>query len=151
MACKRLVSLCRQPIPDDQQLSEEEQEDEQQGPETENYCDFTIFVTDANGNNGLVVEGTTVDTEINYNNVQVCDDVRNIKAMHRLERQIKQYAGPDFSTLDERIQTALTEYLEGFGVTEHLGAFIECMSLDKDQRLYMDWLSNLKNFVGDSK
>ena len=47
------------------------------------------------------------------------------------------YVGPDFTTLDERIQTATTEYLESFGVDEHLCAFVECMSLDKDQRLYM--------------
>lgn len=140
----------RQPIPDDQQLSEEEgQEDDEMGPETENYCDFTIFITEAGSKNGMVVEGTTVDTEINYNSVLVSGDVSEQKSLHRLERQIKQYAGPDFSTLDERIQTALTEYLEGFGINEHLGAFVECMSLDKDQRLYMSWLSNLKNFVSD--
>ena len=63
---------------------------------------------------------------------------------------MKGYSGPDFSTLDERIQNAISEYLEGFGVNEHMSAFIECMSLDKDQRLYMDWLSNLRNFVGGS-
>lgn len=104
---------------------------------------------DSNGKNGMVIEGTTVDTEINYNSVQVSNDVSEQKKLHRLERQIKQYAGPDFSTLDERIQTALTEYLEGFGINEHLGAFVECMSLDKDQRLYMNWLTNLKNFISD--
>ena len=106
-------------------------------------------MTDSGDTKGLVIEGTTVDTEINYNSVQVTNDINEVKQLHRLERQIKQYAGPDFSTLDERIQTALTEYLEGFGINEHLGAFVECMSLDKDQRLYMNWLSNLKNFVGD--
>ena len=140
----------RQPIPDDQLSGEEDEHDEDnQGPETENYCDFTIYITDSNGKNGLVIEGTTVDTELNYNTVQVSSDVNEQKSLHRLERQIKQYAGPDFSTLDERIQTSLTEYLEGFGINEHLGAFVECMSLDKDQRLYMNWLTNLKNFVED--
>jgi len=139
----------RQPIPDDQQFSEQEHEDEEGAPETENYCDFTVYVTDSSGKTGMVIEGTTVDTEINYNSVQVSQDVSEQKNLHRLERQIRMYAGPDFSTLDERIQTALTEYLEGFGINEHLGAFVECMSLDKDQRLYMAWLTNLKNFVND--
>ena len=60
---------------------------------------------------------------------------------------MRSYAGPDFSTLDERIQTSLTEYLEGYGINEHLAAFVEVMSLDKDQRLYMQWLSNLKDFI----
>ena len=37
--------------------------------------------------------------------------------------------------------------LEGYGINEHLAAFVECMSLDKDQRLYMRWLSSLKSFI----
>ena len=95
----------------------------------------------------MVVEATSMDTEISFNSVSVTDDVSQVKSLHRFERQIKGYPGPDFSTLDERIQTSLTEYLEGFGVNEHLAAFIECMSLDKDQRLYMRWLANLKDFI----
>jgi Mitochondrial glycoprotein len=52
--------------------------------------------------------------------------------MNRFERSIGEYLGPDFTTLDERIQTSLTEYLEGFGINQHLAAFVEVMSLDKD-------------------
>jgi hypothetical protein len=90
-----------------------------------------------------------MDTEISFNNVITSDDIEVQKKIHRFERQIRGYAGPDFSTLDERIQTALTEYLEGFGINEHLAAFVECMSLDKDQRLYMQWLSGLKDFINE--
>ena len=73
-----------------------------------------------------------MDTEISYNNVQISENITEAKKVNRFERQIKNYAGPDFSTLDERIQSSLSEYLEGFGVNEHLAAFVECMSLDKD-------------------
>lgn len=114
---------------------------------SENYCDFTVFIQDKSGKRGLVVEATSMDTEISFNSINVVDDISAVKSLHRFERQIKGYPGPDFSTLDERIQSSLTEYLEGFGVNEHLAAFIECMSLDKDQRLYMHWLANLKDFV----
>jgi Mitochondrial glycoprotein len=142
----------RQPLPDDEQPEEEaavanKQEGEDQQMPSENYCDFTIFISDKNGKKGLVIEATSMDTEISFNAVNVSDDVAAQKAIHRFERQIKGYAGPDFSTLDERIQTSLSEYLEGFGVNEHLAAFVECMSLDKDQRLYMKWLSNIKDFI----
>lgn len=88
-----------------------------------------------------------MDTEISFNTITVSDNIPAIKKKHRFERQVTGYAGPDFSTLDERIQTSITDYLGGFGVNEHLAAFIECMSLDKDQRLYMQWLSNLKDFI----
>lgn len=71
---------------------------------SENYSDFTVFITDASGKGkGLVVEATTMDTEISYNTVMVTDNIDEQKKIHRFERQIKAYAGPDFSTLDERI------------------------------------------------
>ena len=129
------------------QEEEGEQPEEEEHGMSENYCDFTIIITDASGNSGIVVEATSMDTEVNYNSVMASDDIASLKAMHRFDRQMKTYIGPDFSTLDERIQTSMTEYLEGFGVNEHLCAFVECMSLDKDQRLYMDWLVKLKSFV----
>lgn len=114
---------------------------------SENYCDFTVYIQDTNGNKGLVVEATSMDTEIAFNNVLVADDMAKIKQMQRFERSLSLYNGPDFTTLDERIQTSLTEYMEGYGINEHLAAFVECMSLDKDQKLYMRWLSKLKDFI----
>jgi hypothetical protein len=94
-----------------------------------------------------VVEATSMDTEIAFNNVLIADDMKKIKGLQRFERSMNEYNGPDFTTLDERIQTSMTEYLEGYGINEHLAAFVECMSLDKDQRLYMRWLSSLKSFI----
>jgi complement component 1 Q subcomponent-binding protein len=136
----------RQPTPEEGNEEEAPEQEEEQGM-SENYCDFTIVITDGSGSKGMIVEATSMDTEVNYNSVMVSEDVRAHQELHRFERQMKVYAGPDFTTLDERIQSSLTEYLEGFGVNEHLCAFVECMSLDKDQRLYMHWLNNLKDFV----
>ncbi len=99
---------------------------------TENYCEFTIFITDPSGKNGLVIEATSMDTEARYNSITVSEDVTKLTEVHRFERKIQCYSGPDFNTLDERIQNGVIEYLESFGVNENLCAFIECMSLDKD-------------------
>jgi len=122
------------------------EEMEQQGP-SENYCDFTIYLKDKHSNKGLVVDCTTMDTEIAFNNIMVANDMTAAMEMHRFDRSLNEYNGPDFTTLDERIQTSISEYLEGYGINEHLAAFVEVMSLDKDQRLYMKWLGNLKSFV----
>ena len=127
-------------------MPEQDGEEENEGP-SENYCDFTVFITEANGKKGIVVEATSMDTEIAFNTVLVTDQMQKIKSMAKFERSIQEYNGPDFTTLDERIQTSLTEYLEGYGINEHLAAFVECMSLDKDQRLYMKWLTDVKSFV----
>ena len=80
----------------------------------------------------MAVECTTMDTEISFLNVQHTDNVQKLMDMPRYERQMSLYAGPEFTTLDERIQTSLSEYFQGYGVNEHLCAFVECMSLDKD-------------------
>ena len=125
---------------------QEEGEEEYEAP-SENYCDFSVFICDSNGKKGMVVDATSMDTEIAYNNVLTTDDIQKARDMPRFERSINEYNGPDFSTLDERIQTSLTEYFEGYGINEHLAAFVECMSLDKDQRLYMRWLNKIKQFV----
>ena len=127
---------------------EDGEEGEFEGP-SENYCDFTVYIRDTHANTGMIVEATTMDTEIAFNNVMVSEDMKGTMAQNRFERSMMEYAGPDFTTLDERIQTSLTEYLEGFGINEHLAAFVEVTSLDKDQRLYMRWLSNLRNFINN--
>lgn len=143
------IIIFRQPLPDDENVPQEQegQNPEDQNMPSENYCDFTVYVIDKSGKRGLVIEATSMDTEISFNSVQVSEDIAASKQVHRFERQIRGYPGPDFSTLDERIQSSLSEYLDGYGINEHLAAFVECMSLDKDQRLYMSWLSDLKNFI----
>jgi len=67
-------------------MSEEEQNDEEAGPQTENYCDFTVYVTSGSDKSGMVIEATTVDTEINFNSVQMTSDVPAMRKLHRLER-----------------------------------------------------------------
>ena len=99
------------------------------------------------GKEGIVAECTSMDTEIHINSVMVTKDIDGQLKSHRFQRILENYAGPEFVTLDERIQNSLLDYLAGFGLNEHLAAFVECMSLDKDQRLYMNWLGDLKNFI----
>ena len=80
-----------------------EQDEDERGM-SENYCDFTIYISQQpSGTQGMIVEVTSIDTEININSVLVTNDLDKQKNLHRFERQMKQYAGPDFSTLDERI------------------------------------------------
>lgn len=58
------------------------------------------------------------------------------------------YRGPEFDTLDEKLQQALYENLKDFGINDSLIEFIENYSVDREQRLYMEWLKSLKEFVG---
>lgn len=47
----------------------------------------------------------------------------------------------------QRLQTGLQEYLRGFGITEELATFIEHVSLDKEQRLYIKWLNDVQKWI----
>ena len=68
-------------------MPEQEGEEEEEGP-SENYCDFTVYITDAAGKKGLVVEATSMDTEIAFNTVLVTEDMQRIKSMAKFERSI---------------------------------------------------------------
>jgi hypothetical protein len=47
--------------------------------------------------------------------------------------------------LDDKLQQELLEILVEIGIDDNLGSFIEVLSIDKEQRLYTNWLSNVKN------
>ena len=70
---------------------------------TENYCDFTVYISEHGARKGLIVEATTMDTEVAFNNVTCVDDMAKARSMNKFERSMLHYNGPDFTTLDERI------------------------------------------------
>jgi len=39
------------------------------------------------------------------------------------------------------------EFLDSLGVNEELASFVEVLSLDKDQRLYLQWLRDVNQFL----
>ena len=69
--------------------------------------------------------------------------------MTKLQRMSHDYTGPNFNTLDEvflfkifkliikRLQTSLIEYMKSMGIDEELAAFVEHVSLDKENKLYI--------------
>ena len=67
-------------------MPENEGENEEEDLAQENYSDFTIFISDSNGSSGLVIEATTMDTEVAFNNVLVTDDIKKMRSIPRFER-----------------------------------------------------------------
>ena len=53
------------------------------------------------------------------------------------------YAGPRHPALSEPLQNGLVAYLYSVGVRPEIGAVVEYLSWNKEQRLYMDWLKRL--------
>ena len=55
--------------------------------------------------------------------------------------------GPPFNNLDEDLQILLEKYLEERGINTRLALFIPDYIDHKEQKEYIKWLNNVKNFV----
>ena len=58
------------------------------------------------------------------------------------------YTGPVYEELDEEVQRQFGAYLEARGVTPDLGAYLLRLVHDKEQREYMYWLEQVRDFLG---
>ncbi|KAF9225704.1 regulatory protein suaprga1 [Gyrodon lividus] len=57
------------------------------------------------------------------------------------------YIGPQFDTLDVSVQEEFEKFLQERGINENLATFIPEYSEYKEQKEYIRWLDNVKNFV----
>lgn len=105
-----------------------------------------IIINKSGSKNGLVVDAVSVDSVISINHVQYLENVNDVNDFNNQTVQ-NAYQGPDFLTLDERLQQGFHEFLDGFGINEELGSFVEVLAVDKDQRLYAKWLKNVNKFL----
>ncbi len=57
------------------------------------------------------------------------------------------YVGPQFETLDEKVQENFYRFLEERAIDADLALFIPELAEYKEQREYCNWLENVKTFV----
>ncbi|KAG2156899.1 mitochondrial glycoprotein [Suillus bovinus] len=57
------------------------------------------------------------------------------------------YIGPQFDTLDVSVQEEIEKWLQERGINEDLAMFVPEYSEYKEQKEYVRWLDNVKNFV----
>ncbi|XP_078439351.1 uncharacterized protein At2g39795, mitochondrial-like [Wolffia australiana] len=58
-----------------------------------------------------------------------------------------QYEGPEFGDLDENLQKEFYGFLERRGIKASLTGFLQDYMIKKEEREYIAWLKNMKNFV----
>lgn len=143
------VQICyhaRAPLPSPEDNQENQQQQEQESQEPGNMTDFQVLLTKDGKSSGFLVDAVVIDGQININHLYVNDNVQEFHSKFisgRIDPNL--YEGPDFQSLDESLQTSFHEFLTELGVNEETATFIEVTSLDKDQRLYMNWLKTCKN------
>ena len=142
----------RQPSNFDQDQQEDQQQEQleenhENNENQEEYCDFSVVLT--RKGQSIVYECSSLDSEVNVQNIVYLSnaDVDTYLQKNKFDRFAHQYNGPDFDTLDEKLQNDMMEYLRAHGVNEELAAIVEHLSLDKEQRLYQSWLKNVHQFL----
>jgi hypothetical protein len=61
------------------------------------------------------------------------------------------YSGPAFGDLDEKLQDAFSAFLGARGVDEAVAEYLVELSIDKEQREYVNWLKRTAAFVAPNK
>ena len=124
---------------------EEEENQQEDAGNASSYAEFQVVVN--KGGQGLLFECMASNSEIRVTNVIPASDINSVERVSTFITTHKDYRGPDFEGLDEELQKVFLEYLKTVGVDEDLATFVESYSLDKEQRLYMDWLGKVKDFI----
>ena len=65
-------------------------------------ADFSVYIK-LKDDTGLIFDCTTNETEVSINNVMHTNQLSKMSKVSRWERNYNHYAGPDFSSLDERV------------------------------------------------
>ena len=84
---------------------EEPEEGEDQNDQGVN--DFYVAITKWGTERGIFVDCSSIGSELHINNVTATDKITVVKNHDRIGRLLNTYCGPDFPTLDERLQSAM--------------------------------------------
>eukprot|EP01022_Parablepharisma_sp_SALTPOND_P000087 TRINITY_DN1003_c0_g1_i1.p8 TRINITY_DN1003_c0_g1~~TRINITY_DN1003_c0_g1_i1.p8 ORF type:complete len:261 (-),score=43.67 TRINITY_DN1003_c0_g1_i1:2684-3466(-) len=138
---------------EEEETEGEEKKGEKEGEEGDDNIksstDFMVTVRNPDGS-GLFFDCNSHDTQLSIYHAGYSKNVEEL-VKGNLEKETGAYLGPSFDNLDEKVQQSFMDYLESLGITDRLLAYIECSAMDKEQRLYMKWLNEVKNFLTTAK
>lgn len=104
-------------------------------------------MTKNNKTEGLFIEAVTIDSTVNINQIHFSNNVGEYAKNYLSAKIIDSYTGPEFRTLDEKLQQEMLDLLTELGINDDLGSLIEVLSVDKDQKLYIHWMEKVKNVL----
>lgn len=119
--------------------------DEEDGADS---CFFDVYLQRNDQEGGLYFRCVSVNQDVNVTSMMKVRNVEEHKSAQRKQLKREEYTGPEFYLLDERLQTAVRELLDSYGVNTQLGGFIQEASLEKEIKSYREWLSDIKDFLG---
>ncbi len=87
----------------------------------------------------------TLNSSVNINQIHFSENINEFTETFLSSKVEERYTGPEFRTLDEKFQQEMLTLFMDLGINDELGSFIEVIAVDKDERLYRNWLENIKN------
>ncbi|KAI9779108.1 MAG: hypothetical protein M1816_003752 [Peltula sp. TS41687] len=130
-------------------------DDESAGEEGEQEPSFparvNVTVTKKGKKGALQIETIAQDGAIVIDNVYYYPDAKlaDPKTAEQELARRDMYLGPPFGNLDEDLQVILERYLDERGVNTALALFVPDYVDYKEQREYVRWLNDVRNFVDD--
>ncbi|RDX86651.1 putative protein, mitochondrial, partial [Mucuna pruriens] len=121
-------------------VAPEENEDDDEGEKNDNESSIPLVVSVFKGNGVSLEFGVTAFPD------EISIDSLSVKQSEESEDQLA-YEGPEFIDLDENLQKAFHKYLEIRGIKPSTTNFLQEYMFSKDNKEYVMWLKNLKNFV----
>ena len=119
------------------------------GEEEPSYPARINVVVEKAGKGALAFETVAQDGMIVIDNVYYYKDAAHAhaKTVEKVHERQDLYVGPPFSNLDEDLQVLLERYLDERGINTALAVFVPDYIDMKEQKEYLRWLSNVKDFV----
>mmetsp|Transcript_16396 Transcript_16396/g.51539 ORF Transcript_16396/g.51539 Transcript_16396/m.51539 type:complete len:252 (+) Transcript_16396:1765-2520(+) len=133
--------LASRPV-DEEEDFEEDEESSEDGDDLEEpegpIFEFSVEIK----KDGKVL---TVMCQDVYGNLRI--DSADLSPEDGYPKDFLAYEGPNFEALDPELLEGMVHYLQERGIDAELRAYLGAVSEDKEQRLYMRWLGELKEFL----
>ncbi|KAI8974897.1 mitochondrial glycoprotein [Pilobolus umbonatus] len=133
-------------LPEDGLGAAIEEEEEEDAPSFPVRASVTI---EKEGQGAVTVDTVAQDGEIAVESVMYYKDgkLADEQSAEADWQRRGLYMGPQFSELDENLQVLIERYLEERGIHSGLANFLPDYVEYKEQKEYVRWLENMKNFV----
>lgn len=126
-----------------------EEESEEEEAENDSYPARLNVVIEKPGKGAVTVEAAVQDGLLVVDSVYHFADasLAYAKTADKIHERQDLYVGPPFGNLDEELQLLFEAYLDARGINTALAIFVPDYIEMKEQKEYVRWLENVRNFV----
>eukprot|EP01134_Creolimax_fragrantissima_P002284 CFRG2284T1 len=130
-------------------LPDEDETTDPEAPPPNPGIFYTVIVTKNNKKGAIFFDMSAVDGEASVENIFYNPDTTTALALDP-ESEYKNhnaYPGPNLAEVEEALEIAFGEYLLARGINDDFALLAEKIYREKEQKEYMNWLSEIKNFI----